>query len=162
MSSATPTWNRSTVADALTIKLSERMQKIRAGITTAALNRMVGKVGKQMLEDGQEVIREARLITPVDTGELRASGAANLVNPNPDNVFVDLSFGGPSGSGNVDGETNMGDVDYAVFVHEDMTMRHPNGGQAKFLETAFLEVTPAIVEHAGTAFTDALQDEGLL
>jgi hypothetical protein len=28
---------------------------------------------------------------------------------------------------------------YAIVVHEDMTMRHPHGGQAKFLEQPYLE-----------------------
>lgn len=33
---------------------------------------------------------------------------------------------------------------YAVVVHEDMTMRHPNGGQAKFIEQPYLEEAPKV------------------
>src|SRR5262245_6375911 len=35
----------------------------------------------------------------------------------------------------VDPEIHVGyNVPYAIYVHEDLTMNHPHGGQAKFLE----------------------------
>lgn len=34
------------------------------------------------------------------------------------------------------------DTPYAVRQHEDMTLRHPNGRQAKYLESAFMESKP--------------------
>jgi hypothetical protein len=38
---------------------------------------------------------------------------------------------------------------YAIFVHEDLEARHPNGGQAKFLESAVLEATPGMSSRVG-------------
>lgn len=33
---------------------------------------------------------------------------------------------------------------YAIYVHEDLTMNHPNGGQAKYLEQAVRQQIDAI------------------
>ncbi len=33
---------------------------------------------------------------------------------------------------------------YGIWVHEDLTANHPNGGQAKFLEVPFREMIPRV------------------
>lgn len=93
--------------------------------------------------DAEQLIGEAKQLTPVDEGVLRASGHVQLPVNDGHDVLVLAGFGGPAGAGN-QGETNAptkknptGDVGYAVYVHEDLTAHH-TVGQAKFLETPFM------------------------
>ncbi len=83
--------------------------------------------------EGEQTIAEAKMITPVDEGVLRASGFVQLPERDGDKVFVDIGFGGPAGTGNHGGETNDDDVGYAIIQHEDLTFFH-TVGQAKYLE----------------------------
>ena len=78
---------------------------------------------------------DAKLQTPVDTGNLRASG--HVTEPeivNDSWLTVTLGFGGPAGSGSGQNQ----DVGYAVYVHEDLSKHHPIG-HAKFLELPMLD-----------------------
>jgi len=108
----------------------------------AALQRL----GPRALELGGRAIRtEAELImtkakrrTPVDTGNLRASGHVQGPTFSREGATVVLGFGGVAGSGNHGNATNDEEVGYAVYVHEDLTKNHPVG-QAKFLESAIRE-----------------------
>lgn len=81
----------------------------------------------------EQIMNEAKHQTPVDTGNLRASGhvlPAQWVNTW---CYVTLGFGGVAGTGK--GQTK--DAGYALYVHENMTARHRVGG-AKFLERPML------------------------
>lgn len=72
---------------------------------------------------------EAKHRTPVKTGVLRASGMVS----GPDSQGrVVMSFGGAA-------------EEYAIEVHENLEMFHKNG-QAKFLESVFLESLPHIAD----------------
>jgi Bacteriophage HK97-gp10, putative tail-component len=73
-----------------------------------------------LFQEGEALIAEAKLITPVDTGALRASGHVLAPEVRGKTVTVQCGFGGPAAG-------------YAVYVHEDLTKNHPVG-QAKFLE----------------------------
>ena len=79
-------------------------------------------VGRALRRLGEEIMTDAKLLTPVDTGALRASGHVQGPTLGPE-VAVTLGFGGPS-------------APYAVYVHERLDLRHPVG-QAKFLEEPF-------------------------
>lgn len=70
-----------------------------------------------LFTEGELIMSEAKRITPVDTGRLRASG--NVKPPEHQNgtVTVELAYG----------------TDYAIYVHEITSNTHPVG-QAKFLE----------------------------
>lgn len=96
-------------------------------------------LGKALFQEGEELMAEAKILTPVDEGVLRSSGFVTLpfVDENNDTV-VDVGFGGPAGSGNHGGETNPDDVGYALIQHEDLTLNH-TVGQAKFLEVPLNE-----------------------
>jgi hypothetical protein len=73
----------------------------------------------QALHDGAEhILTEAIDETPIDTGTLRRSGA---VMDAPTEGVVYVSFNTP----------------YAVKQHEDLTLNHPRGGKAKYLEDPF-------------------------
>lgn len=91
-----------------------------------------------LYQEAEELMTAAKRLTPVDEGNLRASGHVQLPVESATGVSVTLGFGGPAGAGNVGGEANTADVGYAVYVHEDLTARHPVG-QAKYLEQPLTE-----------------------
>lgn len=99
--------------------------------------------------EAEQLITEAKLLTPVDEGPLRASGHVQPPVTSDRSVEVRCGFGGPAGSGNLGGAANAEDVGYAVRVHEDLEVfgSSPGGGsrvannpkrtfvgQAKYLE----------------------------
>jgi len=101
-------------------------------------------VGNALRAEAEIEMTEAKRRTPVDTGALRASG--NVQGPIQDgnDQMVILGFGGPAGTGN-QGETNLMDVGYAVYVHEDEEKFHPVG-EAKFLENTLLKSAPHLAD----------------
>jgi hypothetical protein len=76
-----------------------------------------------MYRDLVGVMFESQKVVPYDEGDLHDSGETDRPQYEGDRVRVVLHYGG-------------GNVDYAVIQHEDLTLNHPHGGQAKFLETA--------------------------
>ena len=91
--------------------------------------------------EGEQTMAESRPLVPVKDGILKASGFVSLPKTEGDDIFVDIGYGGPAGSGNQNGETNTKDVGYAVFVHEILTNFH-RVGQAKYLEAAINKRKP--------------------
>lgn len=81
--------------------------------------RLIRETAFRAIRDGAEVIlTEAIDETPIDTGTLRRSGT---VTEAPQDNAVYISFNTP----------------YAVKQHEDLTLNHPRGGKAKYLEDPF-------------------------
>lgn len=76
-------------------------------------------------EEQEAVIAVAKERTPVDTGVLRGSGTVLKPEIRGMTVTVEAGFGGAA-------------QEYVVPVHERMGVNHPVG-QAKFLESAFVE-----------------------
>jgi hypothetical protein len=85
-------------------------------------------VANALYAEGQIEMTEAKRRTPVDTGELRASGYVGEPEIRGRRVTVDMGFGGAAS-------------EYAVYVHEDLEALHPVG-QAKYLESTLLESAP--------------------
>lgn len=83
-----------------------------------------------MFLEQEAVIGEAQARTPVDTGVLRASGTVLSPKVSGSRIEVEAGFGGAAAG-------------YAIPVHERMGVAH-GVGQAKFLESAFLERAPKI------------------
>lgn len=81
------------------------------------------RVGGGLYRGGQAIIADAVDLVPVDEGVLRDSAIVQEPVVNGDEVSVELGFGGAAS-------------DYAIEQHENLGLQHPNGGQAKFLETA--------------------------
>lgn len=94
--------------------------------------------------EAERIVTEAKKLTPVRTGALRASGHVQPPEVSRGRVSVTLGFGGPAGSGNV-GDTNVADVGYAVIVHENLTAYHPVG-QAKYLEEPLRAAEPQLAK----------------
>lgn len=99
------------------------------------VDRIDQAVAKALYVEGEQLMADAKKLTPVDEGVLRASGFVTLPFEDPEDgsQTVDVGFGGPAGSGNQNGETNRKPVGYAIIQHEDLTLNH-KVGQAKFLE----------------------------
>lgn len=74
----------------------------------------------EMFIEAEATMAESKQEVPVDTGALRASGTVLSPEFTEQGVVVQMGYGGAA-------------VDYAVYVHEDLTKHHPVGN-AKFLE----------------------------
>lgn len=85
-------------------------------------------VGAGLYGAANNVVTAAKRIVPVDTGTLKGSGYATFPNSRGNNVIVELGFGGAA-------------KDYAVAQHERTDYRHPEGGEAKYLEKPMMEQT---------------------
>ena len=103
----------------------------------AVLRRLVADAPKAMARalftEANLIMGEAKKQTPVDSGNLRASGHVQPPVETPGKVSVTLGFGGPAGGGGA----NTADVGYAVLVHEDLQAKH-KVGNAKYLERPML------------------------
>jgi hypothetical protein len=80
-------------------------------------------VAAELYRDMVGVMFESQKIVPYEEGDLHDSGETDRPEINGGRVSVTLHYGG-------------GNVDYALVQHEDLTLNHPNGGEAKFLESA--------------------------
>lgn len=87
-----------------------KMNPIRNAISNAAADGL--KVG------ARQVLKEARERAPVDEGGLRKSGKVTT-----DDLEAMVKFTAP----------------HAWLQHEKLEYQHPNGGQAKYLESAAIE-----------------------
>jgi hypothetical protein len=72
-----------------------------------------------LYRNAELMMTESKRNTPVDKGLLRASGEVRYPAPTSTRTFASLDY----------------TEDYAVYVHEDLTVYHPVG-HAKFLEKA--------------------------
>ena len=70
----------------------------------------------------EEAFRECVDRTPVDTGKLVNSYYIQSCGTKPNDICL------------------VNDCEYSVYVHEMIDNRHPNGGQAKFMEDAGVEI----------------------
>lgn len=86
---------------------------------------------------------EAEMIprTPIDTGNLRRSGAGNAT----------VTKVGPKGAKGMVFYT----AKYAVFVHERTELRH-DVGEAKFLQNAILSVAPTINKRVASSIKTSI------
>jgi nitrous oxidase accessory protein NosD len=76
-------------------------------------------VSDQLMKSGETILESSKALAPIDTGLMVNTADVSMINPNR----VEVRY----------------NTDYSLYVHEDMSMNHPNGGQAKFLEQATVE-----------------------
>lgn len=84
----------------------------------AVMNAVNSATKEALKESAEHILDESNKIVPHDEGNLEGSGNTN-VDGNTATVTYDAS--------------------YALTQHEDMTLTHKNGRQAKYLETALKE-----------------------
>lgn len=88
--------------------------------------------GEAMYDVGKQIIEEAKVQCPVDTGALRNSAILTPPVAEADGVLVTGGFG----TGDVvNPKSGVATEQYAVPVHERLDVHHPTG-KAKFLEDA--------------------------
>lgn len=83
---------------------------------------------RALYQEAQIELKEIKLLTPVDTGALRASERLEGPTREGRRIFVEVVAGGPS-------------VDYAFVVHEDTEAFH-KVGQAHFISQPLAESAP--------------------
>jgi hypothetical protein len=82
------------------------------------------------LEVAESMVELMKFRTPVKTGKLmRSERALAMVSPKKEDVRVTMVAGGVG-------------IEYAQRVHENLTAKHPGGGQAKYMESVLLESAP--------------------
>jgi len=112
-------------------------------------------VKRHLYQEAEGVMTAAKQLTPVDTGNLRASGHVPLPVIQNNTIVQTLGFGGPAGIGN-GSESNNEDVGYAVRVHEDLNSYH-KVGHAKFLEMPFRQAMKGIQQRLSAALKKAIK-----
>lgn len=98
---------------------------------TAVAQGMAAKFAAAAKAELEIEMTEAKRRTPVDTGNLRASGTVTEQWSGRE-YTITLSFGGPA-------------APYALQVHENLEAFHKSG-QAKFLESVLLESAPYLAK----------------
>ena len=76
-------------------------------------------VSDQLAKSGEAILESSKALAPIDTGLMVGTADVAMINPNR----VEVRY----------------NTDYSLYVHEDLSMNHPRGGQAKFLEQATVE-----------------------
>jgi hypothetical protein len=102
----------------------------------AGVKKDIEEGGTEGLQEAVEfLLDESNKTAPIADGTLINSGATSV-----DGLEASVSY----------------DTPYAVRQHEDTTLRHPNGRQAKFLENAYKENITAIQEFLAKAIKGAI------
>ena len=91
---------------------------------------------KALKDDALDLLGKAVNLAPVDSGDLRGSGSVKF----EDNT-VTIGFEEP----------------YAVKQHEHTEYKHPEGGQAKYLEQPFRENIDKYINHIAEANKNVLK-----
>lgn len=86
----------------------------------------------------QNILGESQKLVPVDTGTLQKSGSVKL---NSETLTAQISYNTP----------------YALKQHEDATLNHPNGGEAKYLERPFNEKAGELEVNVGNEINKILR-----
>jgi hypothetical protein len=74
-----------------------------------------------------------------DTGHLRDTAVVDILyDEDIDVIAGQISYNSP----------------YAVYQHEDLALNHPNGGEAKYLETPWLGHQTSLLEEIGQRIVD--------
>lgn len=111
--------------------LLQRLQRVGGNLPAV--------VGPALYREGEAIMTAAKRRTPFKTGALRASGTVLPPEQQGSSVVVTLGFGGPA-------------VNYAVFVHENLSAIHPSG-EAKFLERPVDEARAGLEQRLGAALS---------
>ena len=95
------------------------LQEVEARIA-AALRDIEGATKESIRDSAMDLWSKSADLVPVLDGHLKGSGKAE---PKEDGYVWEVSYG----------------TEYAHYQHEGLDFRHPQGGQAKFLQQPFEE-----------------------
>ena len=94
--------------------------------TPEEIERALQEEAKLVLE-----IAQSPTLIPIKSGAMRDSGEVSRTEIQGNETSIAISFGGSSPSDR-----------YTFIQHEDLSINHPNGGAAKFLERALQAAFP--------------------
>ena len=93
---------------------------------SAGIAALITEKARQHISDGaQKIYDQSQSEVPIDDREL-IDHAAIVVEASRQGVEASVGYG-----------TDAISAEYAVIQHEDLTLNHPNGGKAKYLEDPF-------------------------
>jgi len=99
-------------------------------------------IAAELYRQGELIMGESKqpYNVPIDQGILRNSGQVQLpkISPGTGRVRVVLGYGGAASA-------------YAAYQHENLALRHPGGGRAKYLEIPAMERASVIGQEVGAA-----------
>ena len=105
-----------------------------------ALERARRAAQKGLTDFGQHVIGDAQEICPKDTGYLKDTGVSKPATVDGDVVTVVMGF----------------NANYATPVHENLTARHADGTEAKFLSKALSLNAPKMQPYVAGVIREAM------
>jgi hypothetical protein len=91
-------------------------------------------VAEALNEEAQSILDASQQLCPVDTGALVSSGEVEPVQQTGTTTEVTIRYG------------DHGRVWYAALIEFDITMNHPHGGQAHFLQAPMMIATARFTE----------------
>lgn len=120
-----------------------------ADLTWDELADIIDKFPERALEVGADaltkiaydILAASQEVVPFDTGALYDSGEVSEPYGDLESVSVDIGYG-------------SGEVQYAIIQHENMEYKHPNGGQAKYLEQPAMEAADSFEADLAPFFED--------
>jgi hypothetical protein len=101
-------------------------------------------LGEALRTEGNQVIRIANTLVPVDTGNLRSTG--HVETPIQVGTVVSVSLG--YGQGDI--------APYAARIEFDITLNHPHGGQSHYMQQPLFAATDGFTQRIATALRGAL------
>ena len=123
-----------------TRSLRDQMKRVEENLS-AVINQLEG-VTAEVLEDAlRPTFEKALSFTPVDTGDLKASGFL-ITRDSQKRVQAEMGFG------------KGGKPDYALRVHEDLNLNHKAPTKAKFLQAAVEEDIDKMAGRLVTAYKE--------
>jgi hypothetical protein len=90
-----------------------------------------GAMGAALYTAGDDLRNRARSLAPVQSGQLRAGAYVKPPELRGGQLGVEVGFGQP----------------YATYQHELTRLRHPQGGEAKYLQRALRQVQPGLLSY---------------
>jgi hypothetical protein len=129
----------------------------------AKLKEIQGYTAEALTDVAFSLLGDAVLLAPVDTGDLRGSGFVEIDGkevahgvPRKGNKEGKVAI-----TGNAPNKTDMTATigfatPYAVRQHEELEYRHPQGGQAKYLEQPFKENADKYIKHLAASVRKAV------
>ena len=124
--------------------MAVRVDKARVAANLRRLRtspKIVQDVAAFLFREANLIITAAKKITPVNFGNLKSTGVADIPDISRHNISVRLGFGGTAGpKGFPNPEKIQGDnVGYAAIVHENARKVTFKSGQDHYLSTPFNE-----------------------
>lgn len=119
--------------------IAEVSQHLQRLIPTPAL-----PLREALRTEGNQIIRVANTLVPVDTGLLRSTGHVEQPVQQGSVVSVSLGYG-------------QGLALYAAKIEFDVTLNHPHGGQAHFFSQPLFAATAGFVQRIAAALRGALR-----